>query len=280
MSNLKLFIENFFIYGVGGIISKIIPLIMVPIITRLMPTTDYYGISDLSNTVVQFGSAVAIMGMYDAMYRMFFEMDEEEYKKNVCSTALTFTIFMSIIVFIVMILNRDVIARYFFGNVEYIYVVYLSAIATLVGAATSIISAPTRMQNRRKTFLVANTIGPILSYSFSVPLLLAGNYVIALPLAAIISGITMVMAFGVMNRKWFDLRRFDIKILKQLLFIAIPLFPNFLIYWIFNSCDKVMITNIIGIGMAGIYSVGSKLGHTSYLIYTAFAGGWQSILCI
>ena len=275
MSNLKLFIENFFIYGVGGIISKIIPLIMVPIITRLMPTTDYYGISDLSNTVVQFGSAVAIMGMYDAMYRMFFEMDEEEYKKNVCSTALTFTIFMSIIVFIVMILNRDVIARYFFGNVEYIYVVYLSAIATLVGAATSIISAPTRMQNRRKTFLVANTIGPILSYSFSVPLLLAGNYVIALPLAAIISGITMVMAFGVMNRKWFDLRRFDIKILKQLLFIAIPLFPNFLIYWIFNSCDKVMITNIIGIGMAGIYSVGSKLGHTSYLIYTAFAGGWQ-----
>ena len=149
MSNLKLFIENFFIYGVGGIISKIIPLIMVPIITRLMPTTDYYGISDLSNTVVQFGSAVAIMGMYDAMYRMFFEMDEEEYKKNVCSTALTFTIFMSIIVFIVMILNRDVIARYFFGNVEYIYVVYLSAIATLVGAATSIISAPTRMQNRR-----------------------------------------------------------------------------------------------------------------------------------
>ena len=68
---------------------------------------------------------------------------------------------------------------------------------------------------------------------------------------------------------------FDFSLLKQLLVIAIPLLPNFLIYWVFNSCDKVMITNMIGIGAAGIYSVGSKLGHASQLIYTAFAGGWQ-----
>lgn len=64
-----------------------------------------------------------------------------------------------------------------------------------------------------------------------------------------------------MNREWFDPRRFDFKLLKELLAIAIPLLPNFLIYWVFNSCDKVMITNMIGIGAAGIYSVGSKLGY-------------------
>ena len=91
MNKLKLFLENFLVYGIGGIISKIIPLIMVPIITRIMPNSDYYGISDLSNTVVQFGSAIAVMGMYDAMYRMFFEKDEENYKKSVCSTAMVFT---------------------------------------------------------------------------------------------------------------------------------------------------------------------------------------------
>ena len=66
MSKLKLFIENFLVYGLGGIISKLVPLIMVPIITRLMPDSSYYGISDLSNTIVQFGSALAVMGVYDA----------------------------------------------------------------------------------------------------------------------------------------------------------------------------------------------------------------------
>lgn len=275
MNKLKLFIENFLVYGLGGVISKIIPLIMVPIVTRLMPDSSYFGISDLSGTVVSFGSAFAIMGMYDAMYRMFFEKEDEEFKKSVCSTALLFTCCTSFVVFLVMIVGRDFIAKYFFSDPQYAYVVYLSATATLVGATNSIISAPTRMQNKRKIFLITNTVGPILSYSISVPLLLAGHYVIALPLAAIISAFTMEITFGILNRKWFSVRRFDGKLLKQLLVVAIPLLPNFLIYWVFNSCDKVMITNMIGIGAAGIYSVGSKLGHCSQLIYTAFAGGWQ-----
>ncbi len=275
MNKLKLFLENFLIYGIGGIISKIIPLIMVPVVTRLMPNTDYYGISDLSNTVVSFGSALAIMGMYDAMYRMFFEKDDEQFKKTVCSTALVFTIFTSIIIFVVMLLCRELIAKYFFSDNKYAYVVYLSAMATLVGATNSIVSAPTRMQNQRKVFLITNTLSPVISYSISIPLLLAGHYVVALPLASVISGVTMEAAFGVMNRGWFEMKRFDKKLLRQLLVIAVPLLPNFLVYWVFNSCDKVMITNMIGVGAAGIYSVGSKLGQASQLIYTAFAGGWQ-----
>lgn len=275
MNKFKLFIENFLVYGLGGIISKLIPLIMVPIVTRLMPNTEYYGISDLSNTVVQFGSAIAVIGMYDAMYRMFFEKEDEEYKKNICSTALLFTMITSLIVFAIMLIARNFIAQYFFGNSKYAYVVYLSAMAVLVSATNSIISAPTRMQNKRKIFLVTNTVSPLLSYSISIPMLLAGHYVIALPLAAVVSGVTMEITFGILNHGWFNFRRFDKKLLRQLLIIAIPLFPNFLIYWLFNSCDKVMITNILGIGAAGIYSVGSKLGHCSQLIYTAFAGGWQ-----
>lgn len=275
MSKAKLFVENFLVYGFGGIISKIIPLIMLPIITRIMPTKEYVGLFDMSNTVISFASALAIMGMYDAMYRMFFEKDDEEYKKNVCSTALIFTIGMSIIVLIVLILIKSIIARYFFEKTSFAYLVYFSAIATLVGSTNSIIAAPTRMQNKRKVFLITNTISPIISYAISIPMLLAGYYVIALPLAAIISGLVMEVSFYILNNKWFELKRFDKKLLKELLVIAVPLFPNFLIYWIFNSSDKLMITNIIGIGEAGVYGIGSKLGHASQLIYTAFAGGWQ-----
>ena len=275
MNKLKLFIENFLVYGLGGVISKIVPLIMVPIVTRLMPSSDYYGLSDLSNTVVQFASALAIMGMYDAMYRMFFEKDDEEYKKSVCSTALVFTLFTSLAVFVVLVILKEQIAQCFFSDRKYAYIVYISAMATLVGATNSIISAPTRMQNKRKVFLITNTVSPLISYGISIPMLLAGYYTIALPLAAVISGVTMELTFAILNHSWFDPRKFDFSLLKQLLVIAIPLFPNFLIYWIFNSCDKVMITNMIGIGAAGIYSVGSKLGHASQLIYTAFAGGWQ-----
>ena len=275
MKKLKLFIENFMVYGLGGIISKIVPLIMVPIITRIMPSSEYFGISDLSNTVISFASALAVIGMYDAMYRLFFEKDEHEYKTTVCSTAFVFTCCTSLVIFLLMLLLKNEIAKIFFGDRELAYLVYITAIATLVSATNSIIAAPTRMQNKRKVFLVTNTLSPILSYTIAVPMLLKGYYVIALPLAALVSGLTLEIAFGVMNHHWFNVKKFDIKLLKQLLIIAVPLFPNFLIYWLFNSCDKVMITNFLNIGEAGVDAVGSKLGHASQLIYTAFAGGWQ-----
>ena len=274
MKKLKLFLENFIIYGFGSIISKIIPLIMVPIVTQIMPNTAYYGISDMSNTIVSFATAFAVMGMYDAMYRMFFERDDIEYKKDICSTALLFTLFTSLVVFLIMIVMKDYIAEKFLGDSGYAYVVYITAIATLLGATNSIIAAPTRMENKRGIFLLMNGISPILSYSIAIPLLLNGYYIIALPLAAAVSALFIECTFGFLNRRWF-FKKCNFQYLKQMLVIAIPLFPNFLIYWVFNSCDKLMITNIIGMSATGIYSVGSKLGHASQLIYTAFAGGWQ-----
>lgn len=275
MGKSKLFIENFLVYGLGGIVSRIIPLVMVPIITRLMPNTEYFGLSDLSVTVTSFASALAIIGMYDAMFRMFFEKEERQYKERVCSTTLTFTLVTSAVVFVLMLIFKNAIAKFFFGGTKYFYLVYITAIATLVGATNGIISAPTRMQNKRKIFLVTNTISPLISYAVSIPLLLKGFYVIALPLAGVVSGLAMEIAFLILNKEWFSFKCFDFRLLKQLLAIAVPLFPNFLIYWIFNSSDRVMIANLLDVGQSGVYSVGAKLGHASQLIYTAFAGGWQ-----
>lgn len=271
----KLFIENFVIYGIGGVINKMIPLFMIPIVTRLMPNTTYFGISDLSNTVVQFGSALAVIGMYDAMYRMFFEEEDSLFKKKVCSTTITFTVTSSILITIIMICCKGIIARIFFGDIRYSFLVYIAAVTTLVSATNQIISAPTRMQNKRKIYLIINTLGPILAYSISIPLILKGYYLIALPITSLISSSAIEITFGILNRKWFSIHLFDRRLLKQLLVIALPLLPNFLIYWVFNSCDKIMIANILNVGESGIYSVGSKLGHMSQLIYAAFAGGWQ-----
>lgn len=44
MSKAKLFVEIFLVYGLGGSISKVVPVVIIPIIIRIMPTADYYGI--------------------------------------------------------------------------------------------------------------------------------------------------------------------------------------------------------------------------------------------
>ena len=70
MNKLKLFVENFLVYGLGGIISKLIPLIMIPIVTRIMPSTDYFGISDLSAiSRIQLFHLVVLLLLWECMMR-------------------------------------------------------------------------------------------------------------------------------------------------------------------------------------------------------------------
>lgn len=275
MNKFKLFVDNFLVYGLGSVIAKIIPLVMLPIITRLIPDPTFYGLFDLSNTITSFGTAIAIMGMYDAMFRYFFEKKDATYRRDICSTTLIFTICTSTVIFLLMVIFHEELAEYVFSDAQYGILVYLTAIATLIGATNGIISAPTRMQNQRKIFLITNTISPVLGYAVSIPLLLQGYYLIALPLAGIISSALIELVFAWLNRSFFSLHGFRREYLKQLLVIALPLAPTFFVYWIFNSADRLMITSLIGVEATGIYSIGSKLGLASQLIYQAFAGGWQ-----
>ena len=275
MSKFKLFVENFLVYGLGGILNRIVPFLMLPIITRLMPNTKYFGLNDLSNTIVQFGTAIAIMGMYDAVFRLFFDKDDFTYQRKICSTALIFVFGIGTIISLILYLFDLQVTLWIFESEEYKILLHLTCISIFVGATNSIIALPTRVQNKRKVFISIGLVSSILSYSISVPLLLMGEFLIALPLAGIITALITEISFYIINRKWFSYRLFDIQILKNLLRIALPLLPTFLIYWIFTSSDRLIIAKLLNNEAVGLYAVGAKIASASQLIYTAFAGGWQ-----
>lgn len=277
MSNnrTKLFLENFLVYGLGSILAKIAPLIMLPIVTRLMPDTFFYGLSDLSNIAVTFGSAIAIMGMYDAMFRMFFERDEFEYKKEVCSSALSYVLFSGIIICIVLFIFKSYFSVLLFGDEKYANLLNFTSFSILVSALSSIVVAPTRMENRRKIFVVTSTISPIIGYSVSIPMLLNGNYLYALPTAALVTSAVMLVFFYGLNRRWFVFNKTKFPLIKEMLKIGAPLMLGVIIYWIFTSCDRLMISKILGNSYVGIYGIGARVASVSQIVQVAFAGGLQ-----
>lgn len=275
MSRAKLFIQNFVVYGLGSIISKIIPLLMLPIITSIMTDSKYYGINDMVNLVISFAGAIAMMGMYDAMFRMFFEKESDDYKKSICSTALFFVVISSSIICLLMFIFKDIILSLIIDDAGYNLLFFIIIFNTFLTGVQGIVSAPTRMENKRKVFLITNTLTPILSYAVSIPLLLKGQFVYALPLAALSSTLIMVVVFYIINRRWFSIKEVSMKHLKTLIKIGVPLMPTFVMYWICSSFDRVMIKSLLGLNELGIYSVASRIAQISQFIYTAFAMGWQ-----
>ncbi|MGL5903669.1 MAG: oligosaccharide flippase family protein, partial [Cetobacterium sp.] len=275
-SRLKLFLENFLFYGGLSMLTKALPFITLPIITRMLPDASSYGIADMFNLVNSFGIAIAVLGMYDAIFREFFEdKDNVEYQKKVTSTGLGIVLISSIVMFFLTILFNKKITLLLFKDLEYSNLVLLSAFAIGVGGISSIIAAPTRMRNKRKIYLYTGIGFPLIGFIGTYILIKIGYTYKAIVYSNLIMSLTSLTVFYILNRKDFNLKLFDKAVAKELLKVGIPLLPGFLIYWIFNSSDRIMINKILGPTELGIYSVGSKVASISQLVYTAFAGGWQ-----
>ena len=273
---LKLFLENFIFYGGLSMLQKALPFLTLPIITSLLPDSSSYGIADMFTLLVSFGSALAILGMYDAMFREFFEDENNfEYKKKVTSTGLNIVLISGLIVMFLVILFNKFLSNILFKDIRYSKLILISGIAILISALNTIIASPTRMRNQRKIFLITGLLFPIIGFASTYFFIKKGYTYEALVYGTVSMNSTSLIVFFILNHKDFSLKILDKKVAKELLKIGIPLLPTFLIYWIFNSMDRIMINKMIGSSELGVYSVGSKVASVSQLIHLAFAGGWS-----
>jgi len=272
---LKLLLENFFIYGVINALDKIVPIIMLPIITRLLKDTEEFGKLDMFHTVISFGSSIAILGMYDAMFREYFEKDDGDYKLKVTSSSAITVFISSLAVTFILLIFRNGFSNLFIGDSSGIFIVSTAAIGVFLSANRSIICAPTRMKNQRKVFVFSGFLYTVPHYLIAVILIFNGFGYEAMIYSNLIALFLCIVFFMIINKKHFKPNFFDKKLAKELLKIGIPLLPTFLIYWVFNSIDRIMIIRTMGFGQVGIYSIGAKVASVSNFIYAAFAGGWQ-----
>lgn len=274
-NKLKLFLENFLFYGGLSVLQKALPFITLPIITKMLPDTSSYGIADMFNLIISFGSAIAVLGMYDAIFREFFEdRENKKYQKEVTSTGLNIVLISSVVIFILILLFNKQLSFCLFDDTKYKKLIILSGIGILTSSLNSIIVAPIRMRNQRKIFFITGISFPIIGFLITYFCIKIGYTYEALIYGTVFMNLISLIVFFILNYRDFSLKIFNKKVAKELFKIGLPLIPTFLIYWIFNSMDRVMINKMIGSGELGIYSVGSKVSSISQLIYSAFAGGW------
>ena len=275
ISKLRLFLENLFVYGLVGALYKVIPLIMVPIITRLLADPSEYGIVDIYSTITSFGMALAGLGMFDTAFRFFFDKEDADYQKRVCSTTAFITLSAAIVVIVCFYIFQAPLSKIFFSSAEYGYLVVWAGVNVFFSIVSGFYSWPIRFQNRRKVFIVTQLSSSVFMYGSATILLLCGVTVDAIPLGCIIMAVVYTFIYYFINRSWFKVRSIDKTLIRSFLRFGLPLVPSAIVYWVFHSMDRIMIANMIGTDWNGLYAAGSKLAMISYLVYLAFDGGWQ-----
>src|SRR6476646_6429414 len=89
-TQLKRLGKHSFIYGLGGLVARILAVLLLPLYTRYLTTSDYGAIE----TLIALTTVLAVLlrlGTQSAFFRFYFDSPEREERLRVVRTAFWFT---------------------------------------------------------------------------------------------------------------------------------------------------------------------------------------------
>ena len=273
MSRSKQLIKNFFAYGFAEAISKIMPFLCLPIITRMMPDTAAFGVFNLFTIVNGIGVALIVLSLNTVIFREYFERDDRQYKCDVTTTAQRIVFYNSIFISLVLIVFNQFFSQLFFNDTQYSIVIVFSGISVFLTSNEYLIEAPTKLQNQRRTYIYSKILSSCGYYAILLLLIYLGFTYYSIIFTSIFTALLLIVYFWIKNHHFFLCGKFDKVIAKNLLKIGIPLLPASIMYWVYSAISTIMISRFLDLSELGIYSFGLKIARIGHVLTAVLMGG-------
>jgi len=256
------------IYMLGSATSKVLQLLLLPIITGLLLTNEY-GYYDLVVSTISLVLPIITMQLIEALFKFLFKADKAE-KGIIVSTVVIFLScgILLFAIFIFMVNKFTDVIQYptliFFHYTTFTALTFYQKIA--------------RSLQKNTVFAISGVLHTFLLISAQLFFLLVFDMrVDGLFAANIIANLLCIiyLEFVVQARNMISLRNVDANSLRLLLRFSAPLVPNSIIWWFVNSVNRYFITYFLGLGNNGIYSIVSKFPNLLSFITSVFQMAWQ-----
>jgi len=275
---LKKIGRNSLIYSLGGVLQRIIGLLLVPVYTYYLSPTDYGTIEllDLTSYVV---AMFVGFGLGSAVVRFYYDCEERAERNEVISTAILFTVPANAAMVVVLHALGAPISRLVFGttgNAHFFNLVFLSlAFSILNGVLLSYV----RAKQQSALFVAVSVFQLVLGLGLNV-YLIAGRRLGVL--GALYSGVvTQAIIAAVLL--WMTLREVGLRIsgrkLKGMLRFGAPLIPAGVGMFVLNFADRFFLRRYSSLAVVGTYALGYKIGMSlNALLLTPFYLFWSAYM--
>ena len=257
-------VKNSFIYLIPVIISSLIPLLTLPVFTRILTKEDF-GVFALAQIYAVFMSGLANFGLIVSYERNFFQYRDQKKTSELLYSTLIFVITaFSVFVFLTYLFKSH-ISRLIIGTSQHSSLLFWAFCA--VGFASFKTYYLTYFKNieNAKSF-TRYTIYESLIGAFSSLFLVA---YLRIGVIGLVWGqlLASFIIFFILTTNFLKILPFSFNwlILKESLKLSYPLTPRVFIGVIGQQFDKYMIGLLATTGGVGIYSIGQRI---SYIIFT------------
>lgn len=256
------------IYMIGNLTSRLLQMLILPIITGALETSEY-GYYDLIVTTINLIMPIVTFQIIEGMFRYMFKADQEERKATV-SSVVAFLV-VGFFALGLGILSISALTP----KLQYPILIYLNYISAIIFNFSQKIA---RCEQRNKLFAVSGVLNTIVMLTLQSLTLIVFHMGIDGMLISNFGSYLIASLYLMVSLKIWELlsiKSVKCDQIKRLLRFSIPLVPNSVCWWLVDSSDRYIITYFIGTSATGIYSISGKFSQLLTVVTSVFQLAWQ-----
>lgn len=252
-----------------SLVSAIIPIVTLPIFTRLLTVEDY-GIYALGIVYGTFVSGIANFGLTIGYERNFFENKESKEKQGaLLFSVLLFVVSTFILFGLITFFFKSELSSWIIGEVKWGEIILLSYCAVGISSLKMYYLTYYKNTNNAKLYAIYSIDESILNVAFSFVLIyFFDSGVKGLVIGQLIGSSIVFLILTVKFIRSFSFQ-LNLSLLKSCLNISLPLTPRIFFGVIGNQFDKYMINLLGSVGGVGVYNLGQKISYVVFNFMTA-----------
>ncbi|HEX4746477.1 MAG TPA: flippase [Gaiellaceae bacterium] len=263
------------IYGLGGLVSRILAVLLLPLYTRYLSPSDYGKVETLIALTTVVG-IVLRFGIHSAFFRFYFDSKDPADRLRVVRTSFWFTMAMATAGTLGGLVLAAPISDALFGSTDDAELVMAAFVGLWAGMNYEQLTSLFRVEERSVAFVSASLANIFLTIGATLLLVVALDKG---PIGVIVGNFTGTLAVYFVllayRREQLGLE-FDRGLLREMNRFGIPLVPTALFLWVTNFSDRLFLVRLADTTEVGLYSVGVRIASAMVLLLTAFRLAWPA----
>ena len=263
------------IYGLGGLVSRFLAVLLLPLYTRYLSPSDYGKVETLIALTTVIG-IVLRMGIHSAFFRFYFDSSDPEARRLVLRTSFWFTMGMATVGLVAGLALSGAISSLLFGSADDSELVMAAFVGLWAGMNYEQVTSLFRVEERSVAFVAASLTNIFLTIGATLLLVVTLDKG---PIGVIVGNFTgTLLVYAVLlgyRREQLGLQ-FDRGLLRRMNHFGVPLVPTALFLWVTNFSDRLFLVKLADTQEVGLYSVGVRIASALVLLLTAFRLAWPA----
>jgi O-antigen/teichoic acid export membrane protein len=273
-SQLRRLARHSAIYGVGGLVSRILATILLPLYTHYLPPSAY-GQVEIVTAATAVLAIVLQMGIASAFFRFYFDAKEETEKLTVVRTSFWFTMAAATVGLAIGLAFAGPISHWL-GLGHEPWLVRAGAVGLWAQTNYQQLTALFRVEERSTAYAIASVTNVLITVAAMVLFVAVFHWgAVGLVVGNFTGTLVVYLALVAYRTEQlgFD---FDTTLLRSMQRFGMPLVPSALALWVINFVDREFVSWYKGNAEVGVYSAAVKIASVITFVLVAFRTAWPA----